>query len=391
MITTRIRVQVAIFVVIALAAGTLLGVRYVGLDLVGAGYRVSVTLPDGGGLFTNSEVTYRGVPVGRVADLRPTEDGVEAVLAIDGSAPDIPADATVRVANRSVIGEQYLDLRAEDPAPDAADTVMLADGDVLRGGAGDLPPRLDGLLRTGRDFLDSVPQDALTSVIDETYELSRGAGSDLALLVETAEDFADTADRNFLVTASLIQSATTVLDTQQEAADSIRGFSRDLDLIAATLADSDADLRRLIRNSPAAAIEVHRLFDQVGAPLGVLMGNLVSTAQVFGVNAAGVEDALVRAPEALSVGWAVTGSWGMDLGLTQTYFDPLPCTTGSGGTEVRRGTETGPGKPLNTRAGCTLAPSSGVNVRGPKAVPPKRAGAARVRVADSLGDLLGGS
>lgn len=396
MITGRIRLQVFVFVLIALAAGTWLGVRYVGLDPFGAGYRVTVVLPEAGGMFTNGEVTYRGVPVGRIEELRHTEDGVEAVLGIEGSAPDIPSDVAVRVANRSVIGEQYVDLQPRDTTAAVTvsaggDVPLLADGDVLEGDADSLPPAVDQLLETGRDFVASVPQDALTTVIDETYDLSRGAGPDLALLVETSQDFAETADSNFLVTAALIESAATVLETQQQAAGSIRGFTRDLDLIATTLRGSDGDLRRLIENAPTAAVELHRLFDQVGTPLGVLMGNLVSTAQVFGVNAAGVEDALVRAPEAISVGWSITGSWGLDLGMAQTYFDPLPCPTGYAGTPVRPGSQTGPGQPFNTQAGCTAPPSSGLNVRGPKALPKKSGAAARVRVAEDLGDLLGGS
>src|SRR3546814_10712194 len=111
------------------------------------------------------------------------------------------------------------------------------------------------------------------------------------------------------------------------------------------------------------------------------MANLVTTAQIFGINSDGVEDALIRLPDAISAGYAVTNSQGLNLGLVQTYFDPLPCTSGYGTTEVRPGLESDPGKPLNTRAGCKLAPSSGANVRGPR----------RVSVASEPSDLLGGN
>ena len=215
----------------------------------------------------------------------------------------------------------------------------------------------------------------------------------IARLVETSQQFAATADDNFLVTLGA--------DRQRPAgADHAAGVgrrasrrsARDLSLIATTLSDSDKDLRALIQNSPAAAREIGRLFDQVGKPLGVLMSNLVSTAQVFGTNAAGVQDALYRVPEAVSIGWAVNGSKGLDLGLAQTYFDPLPCTSGYGGTTVRPGLDTSTGRPFNTNAGCTAAPDSGTNVRGPKSAPrPKPAAAARVSVPDSMGDLMGGA
>jgi len=129
------------------------------------------------------------------------------------------------------------------------------------------------------------------------------------------------------------------------------------------------------------------------------MSNLATTATVFGVNSDGVQDTFVHLPEALSIGWAVSTSRGLNLGLVPTFFDPLPCVQGYGGTTLRPGTATSPGRPLNLKAGCTAG--SG-NVRGPQHVAGRaapaarqtdRAGrpaAARILVAQSLGDLMGG-
>jgi len=387
MLTLGIKIKLVVFVVVAIVATMYLGVRYMGWGVVDSGYRVSVTMPNGGGTFDNGEVTFRGVPVGRIEQLSATPEGVRAVLAIDGGSPDIPSDVSVKVANRSAIGEQYIDLRGGTGAAEP-----LADGDTLHGTEASQPPAIDEVLRSGRDFVESVPKRSLTTVIDESYEASRGAANHLGRLLEASQKFQKTADKNFLVTSALIENSSTVLATQERSAASIRSFSRDLDVIASTLESSDGDLRKLIDSSPAAAREFDRLFKQVGQPLGVLMGNLVSTAQVFGINATGIEDALIRAPEAVSIGWAVNGSRGLDLGLAQTYFDPLPCTSGYGDTAVRRGTDTGEGDPFNLKAGCSLDPSTGVNVRGPKSVPAKSTApsAARVTVASSLADLMGG-
>lgn len=386
MLTGRIKIQLIIFLILGLSATTYLGAKYVGLNPFGSGYRVTVALPDAGGSFANGEVTYRGVPVGRITELRTTKDGMEAVLHIDGGGPKIPADVDVSVANRSAIGEQYIDLRSTTAGGKA-----LVDGDRIQGSAASMPPAIEDVLRTGRDFAASVPEEALSSVIDEFYDLSKGSGQHVARLVETSQQFAETADDNFLITSALIDNSQRVLTTQQESADSITSFSRDLSLIASTLSDSDGDLRTLIASSPAAAREIGQLFDQVGRPLGILMSNLVSTAQVFGTNAAGVEDALYRLPEAMSVGWAVNGSKGLDLGLAQTYFDPLPCTNGYGGTTVRRGLDTGEGAPFNTAAGCATSPSDGTNVRGPRSAPrSKTSVAAQVTVPETMADLLGG-
>ena len=50
-------------------------------------------LADSGGIFSNAEVTYRGVTIGRVGQLRLTADGVEVDLELDADAPaEVPLD-----------------------------------------------------------------------------------------------------------------------------------------------------------------------------------------------------------------------------------------------------------------------------------------------------------
>ena len=388
MLTGTVKGKIAAFVALALLAVAFLSVHYVGLDRFIGGYRITVELPEAGGLFENSEVTYRGVPVGHVERLDATADGVHAVVQIDRDAPPMPAEVEARVADRSAIGEQYLDLRGG-----SLDGDELGEGDRLTVTAAGLPPRIDELLRSSRDFVDSVPSDSLNTVIDETYSLSRGNGDYLARLVETSSDFVRTADKNFLVTASLIDNSGTVLATQEASAESFQSFSEDMSLLAHALADQDSAWRKLIEQTPAAAREFDRLFTSVGQPLGQLMSNLVSTAEVFGTNAAGVRETLIKLPEGISIAYAIMSSQGLRMGITPTFFDPLPCTEGYEGTELRPGTDTSGGESFNTDAGCTMPTSSGVNVRGPKAAR-KAAGQGRisgVTVADSLADLMGAS
>ena len=389
MITSSVRIKLIAFFVVGLLAAAYLGARYAGISLVSSGYTVRVQLADAGGLFVNGEVTYRGVPVGRIKHLTPTADGVEATLRIDSGAPEIPAHPTVTVTDRSTIGEQYLDLAG----PSASSGAHLRDGDRIEATSATLPPDLSGLLQDATDFTSSIPTDDLKTVIDESYNLSQGAAGSLRRLISTSQTFQKQADDNWLVSQALINDSATVLKTQEEAAADIKGYSTDLDLIATTLKSSDGDLRTLIQNSPAAARQLGLLFDQVGKPLGTLMGNLVSTAEIFGTNADGLQDTLVRVPGAVSVGYAISGSKGMSFGMIPTFFDPLPCTQGYGGTTMHSGTDTTSSTALNLNAGCTASSSSGSDVLGPSSVT-SRSGAkatARISVPDSLADLLGGS
>jgi phospholipid/cholesterol/gamma-HCH transport system substrate-binding protein len=386
MVTTSMRIKLIAFVIVGLLATAYLGARYAGVSLVSSGYTVKVELADAGGLFVNGEVTYRGVPVGRIKDLQPTNDGVEATLKIDSSAPDLPAHPTVTVANRSTIGEQYLDLGGAA----ASSKEHLQAGDRVDAVSATLPPDLSKLLEDTTAFAGSVPTDDLKTVIDESYDLSQGVSGDLRRLIATSQTFQKQADDNWLVSQALIHDSATVLKTQEEASADIRGYSKDFSVLADTLKSSDGDLRALINNSPGAAHQLGQFFDEVGKPLGTLMGNLISTAQIFGTNADGLQDTFVRLPEAVSVGYAINGSQGLNLGMVPTFFDPLPCTAGYGDTTMHSGTDTTSSGSLNTDAGCTASSASGTNVLGPKSLTGKTKGTARITVPDTLADLLGG-
>lgn len=122
------RIQIAVLIIAGLAVSVFAGIRYVHLNrVVGVGiYTVNAQLPESGGIFTNAEVTYMGVPVGRVGTLALTADGVTVPLVLESSGPDIPANSVAVVANRSAIGEQYVDLR-----PQSGAGPFLRDGSVI--------------------------------------------------------------------------------------------------------------------------------------------------------------------------------------------------------------------------------------------------------------------
>lgn len=387
-LTRGVHVKLGLFVLVALLGTSYLGASYVGFTPFSDGYRVTVSLPEGGGLFVHSEVTYRGVQVGKVTAMEPSDDGVEVTAEIEPGAPDIPADSTAHVRSRSAIGEQYLDLEGTTSQD------LLADGDHLTAGRDALPEDLSEVLRASRDLVASVPSDSLNTVVDESYLISQGVSQDFGRLLETAREFQQAADDNFLVSASLIRNADRVLATQEDSSAAIGSYSKDLALFAQALADSDTDLRTLIAATPGAAEQLSLLIRDVGQPLSNLMDNLIPTATVFGANATAVRDSLIRLPEAVSIGWATTSGRGVNLGMVPTFFNPLPCTTGYSGTTLRRGTDATEGPPLNRKAGCT-APRGEGNVRGPQAVAGGTGDGSAQRPADvdlveDLDDLLGG-
>ena len=118
MITRRTRIQLLVFVVITLLGVSYVGARYARLDrlVLDDHYTVVAHFADSGGIFSGGEVSYRGVQIGEVGDLRLTDDGVDVALDIDKGWDDIPADALAVVGNRSAVGEQYVELQPRTDA-----------------------------------------------------------------------------------------------------------------------------------------------------------------------------------------------------------------------------------------------------------------------------------
>src|SRR6201997_2353923 len=111
MLPRIIRTQLVVLTAVALAAVIVLGWYYLRIpSLVGFGrYTVYAELPQSGGLYRTANVTYRGITIGKVTDVEPTQRGARATMSIDNGY-QIPTDASANVHSVSAVGEQYLDL-----------------------------------------------------------------------------------------------------------------------------------------------------------------------------------------------------------------------------------------------------------------------------------------
>jgi phospholipid/cholesterol/gamma-HCH transport system substrate-binding protein len=143
MLTRRILIQLAIFAVVAVVAGATMVFGYLRLPnlLFGVGhYKVTVQLPEAGGLYERGNVTYRGTEVGQVKSVHLTDSGVEAVLSLRSDVK-IPSNLDAEVHSQSAVGEQYLALLPRnDGAP------PLKDGDVIPVSRTTVPPDINSLL-----------------------------------------------------------------------------------------------------------------------------------------------------------------------------------------------------------------------------------------------------
>ena len=369
MLTRRVRLQLVAFFVIAVVSVVYALFRFtdLGKALGADGYTVRLNLEESGGIFTNAEVTYRGYNIGRVGEIRLTEEGLQVDLDIDPDMPPVPADLDAVVANRSAVGEQYVDLR---PRHDAgpyldADSVIAAERTST-------PVGTDVLIRDLDSLASSVPTESLRIVVDELDRAFAGTGADLRVLLDATGDFTRTAKAHLPETIALIHDGGTVLDTQNVQSDNIRDFAGDLATLAEQLRASDPDLRRLITTAPRAATAVSNLLRESGPGLSVLFANLLTATDIAALRKDGVEYTLVAYPllSAAGQGLLAADPGQAHLGLALNLFNPPPCTRGYERTDRHDGTDaSSTGTPIPENTYCAEPPGSPINVRGSANVP----------------------
>ena len=375
MITRRTKLQLAIFALITMVGVAYVGARYARLDRLffDDSYRVAAHFADSGGIFKCAHVSYRGVTVGQVGELELTEKGVDVLLDIEKDAPKIPADTEAVVANRSAVGEQYVDLQ-----PRTRQGPYLGDGDDIAMAMTKTPIPTTKLLVDLDKTVNSVNKKNLTTVISELGTAFNGTGRDLGQIIDTSNSFIQTANDNFEMTTALLEDGNTVLDTQLDKASAIRSFAGDLSSFSDTLVKSDKDLRDVIENGSATANQLRTFLEENQVDLGELINNLVTTGEITGRHIDGTEMILVVYPYVVAGGYTVvdkdpgSGLYDAHFGLILTQ-NPHVCTGGYDQGE-RRPPQDGSNKPMNESARCT-EPAGTTNARGGQHAP-RRAGPA---------------
>lgn len=366
MITRTVKAQLIAFATLTAVGVSYVGAEYTGLvdEVLDRGYTVRADFADSGGVFPGAEVTYRGVPVGKVGALRLTgSDGVSVTLDIEDGAPRIPADTLAVVANRSAVGEQYVDLQ-----PRASRGPYLLEGSTIPRESTRVPLSTTDMVLSLDRLVNSVGKDDLRVTVDELGKAFAGTGPNLGRLVDSGNSLVESASETLPETIALIEDSRKVLKTQADQSSSIKSFARDLAALSAQLKASDGDLRKLIGNARPAAQELNSLLKSTGPQMSVLLANLISGGQVTLARLPGVEQALVTFPLTVAGSYTVVpGDGTTHFGLVLNADEPPACTQGYG--TVRRDPADTSTREANTDARCTLPRGSESSVRGAQNAP----------------------
>ena len=365
-----VKIQLVAFALITVLGISYTAIRFVGVgrDALNRGYTAYVDLTDSGGIFTNAEVTYRGVTVGRVGPIELTRDGLRVRLNLD-RGHRIPRDTLAVVANRSAVGEQYIDLQ---PRTDSGPYLDSGEPYTIPRQQTKVPVPTEELLSNLDKLVASVDPQDLSTIVNELDRAFAGSAADLQAILDSGDRLLDEANRNFPAASELIDNSRVVLDTQRAEGMNIRLFARNLAVLTDQLRRDDPSLRQTINNAIPAAEQGSLLIDQVSPTLPVLLANLTSTGQVVASRIDGLRTLLILYPATLAGAFTVTPGDGTEhFGIVLNLNSPPPCTKGYERTEIRYPQVTRQ-IPAEQGVGCTLPRDSQQVVRGSRNAPPPR-------------------
>ncbi|HEX2893052.1 MAG TPA: MlaD family protein [Marmoricola sp.] len=372
--TFALRARLAVFGLLAVISVVFAGVNYVGIPerYLGDSYRVSVNLPDSGGIFTNAEVTLRGIQIGRVGSLHLTPDGVRVDLQIRRGTR-IPTDTKVVVGNLSAVGEQYVELQ-----PARSSGPFLTPGAALPVSAATTPPQVTALLVNLDRLARSLGKAQLRTVVSELGNAFDGSAQDLATVLRQAQAVTRDLSAAQPRLNGLLSDGRTVLGTQRDLDSRLQQLTRGLDTVTRTLAAEDPALRSILDQAPTTLDNVRDLLAHNQPAVGVLLGNLLTVSDIVAdpIRLRSLNTELVLLPRVIQGTFNIQpGDGYARLGAVIDTSQRV-CTRGyeSSGQPPLQSTDVSPvpGNPslrANVNAYCAMPPSSGVDVRGAANVP----------------------
>ena len=324
MMTRLIRNQLILFTALALIAVVVLGWYYLRIPaMVGIGqYTLKADLPNSGGLYRTSSVTYRGITIGKVTNVAPTRQGVLATLSIDNRYK-IPVDASANVHSVSGVGEQYLDLVST-----GSPGKFLSPGQTITKVT--VPSPIGPTLDAANRALAVLPKHKISSLLDETAQAVGGLGPALQRLVDSTQALVGDFKTSTTDVNDIIANSAPLLDSQVNSSDSIERWAHNLNSLAAQTAEKDQTLKNVLSTAPPTLDQITAVFGDVRESLPQMLANLAILADMLKRYHNNAEQLLVELPQLVAVArtnyTTYPGSFVLDIALA--INQPPPCLTG---------------------------------------------------------------
>ncbi|WGX94860.1 MlaD family protein [Nocardioides sp. L-11A] len=248
--------------------GMLVGLYYIGVQIIGWSpvdddYTVAVEVPRAAGLFEDSDVSYRGVGVGKVSSIAVSPTGVQLRLNLTDDQP-IPQQVEARVRMLSALGESYVDL-----VPTGAAEPQLREGSTIASAT--VPTTVSEALASSAALLRSLDPADLETVQTLMADAFSGLAPELRTLVVGGQRLINAVTAAAPGTRQLIVDGLTVLRTGNATQAQLAQIVSAFDTLAQQFADNDADFEQLLIDGGEAADNIEELVRTQTGPFQELL------------------------------------------------------------------------------------------------------------------------
>ena len=220
-----------------------------------------------------------------------------------------------------------------------------------------------------------MPVDDLQTIVEELGKAFNGQGENLTRLVDSLNNLSKAGYDSLNETISLLQHSGRVLATQAQQSDAILTWSKNLDLVTATLASADPDVRRLLTTGQTSAVALSNMLQKQGGDITKFVKELAPTIKTRSPRPATRRTHCSRCCRRCRPvrTRARAGRWADPLRRRAETNNPAACTAGYEGTQqmidaIKRKNPTFDINyddfPLNLNARCTVPQGSATAVRG---------------------------
>ncbi|MFD9548367.1 MCE family protein [Nocardia salmonicida] len=270
LVRRRIAVANAGLVVVLLLGSGYLGGAVLRIDPTNKRYVVTVELAISGGLTKGSDVTFRGVRVGRVDDVRVAGDGIAAVAEIE-EGTRIPLGGTVAVARLSAAGEQYLDFRPEtDTGP------YLRDGSVIARADTGVPVQVQSVLLNMSGLVSGLNPERLNVIVNELDKALAGGPDGLRNMISGISRAMAGLNDLLPQTEHLLRNLEVIASTTANAQPDLGTLTNAGSALFQQFSAADAELRHLLQEGPGQLATLGGFISRTQNPITDLVTNFVA-------------------------------------------------------------------------------------------------------------------
>lgn len=353
---------------------------FVSLTMFFGGFTPSVTVTvaaprSGLVLDPDAKVKVRGVQIGRVAALEPTDEGTNLRLALDPDKLDlVPANATVDIRSTTIFGAKYINF----VIPQEPEKQSLQPGARLA--TDKVTVEFNTLFQHLSDVLAQVEPEKLSATLTAMGTALQGRGESLGELLVNGNAYLreinpmlPTLQRDFQATAAVGNLYADVSGDLLRTVDNATASAR-------TITESESDIDALLADLTGLADTTGAVLHENEGQLGTALDLLRPTTGLLNEYKPALACLIGGAAKAMPIGEAVFGGRQEGVALNTgfmygtpayTYPNDLPKVNATGGPRCAGTTDRVPGSHADyvvtdTSEGHPYIPSTKLNLNAPK-------------------------